>query len=360
MSKSCKHILQIMVLLLLTSCSSAEYQAALSAYQSAKLTQNLEQLTGALHTLAKLAPEKYQAKYVKAEQAKVLLEQAFSHQAEKNDYAAYLSSHASYRGVPNAAAKKILIRSGESLLPLLQAKISIDNSFQYRPAQLTQLFEKYSLLPVSDWNLIEVNSTIEHLSRAIEALQAADDLAIQNNKIEEIDAWQSAIAEQISMVTIARDYLTNLALYHSAKILKKMNNDLSAESTKLLALVQQKLAKSSMQPAFLSARNQYAPFQSLIVNLSLAANLSVKDKHIDWYQHWHNLELATLEPTDEFRNYPIGKSSRNTQLDAFLNRNKIKLPILTAAFNNKSAFEQQFPKIIALTAKLQTDKALLI
>tara|TARA_R110000737_G_scaffold75372_2_gene105021 strand:+ start:3935 stop:5017 length:1083 start_codon:yes stop_codon:yes gene_type:complete len=360
MSKSWKNILLIMVLLLLTSCSSAEYRAALSAYQSAKSTQNLEDLICALNTLAKLAPETYQAEYVKAEQANTLLEQAFSHQAAKNDYDAYLSSHASYRSVPNASAKKILIRSGENLLPLLKAKMSIDSSFQYRPAQLTDLFQKYSVLPVSNWDLIEVNTTVEHLSRAIKALQTAFDLAAQNTSIAEVTLWQAAIAEQVNMATKARDYLTHLALYHSANILKKMNNDLSAESTKLLALVRQKLAKASMQPAFLSARNQYAPFQSLVVNLSLAANLSVKDKHVGWYQHWHNLELATLEPSGEFKDYPLGKGVRETQFDAFLDRKKIKLPILTDAFNNKSAFQQRFPKIIALTEKLQTDKALLI
>lgn len=356
----CQNILLIMVLLLLISCTSAEYSEALRLYQTAKSTQNIEQLTQALNILAKLAPEQYQTELLKAEQAKALMVKAKRHQAEQNDYAAYLASHKSYRSLPNAAAKKILISSGTRLFPLLKAKVSIDNSFQYRPEKLALLFKKHSELPISQWNLIEVNTTIEQLSRAIKALNTAFDLGTQNNSSMEIELWQRTIAEQIDMVTRARDYLVNLALYRSASKLKMLNNGLSDESINLLSLVREKLAKESMQPAFLSARNEYAPFQSLIVNISLAANLSVKDKHIEWYPQWHKLELAILEPEGKFKNYPTRKSFRDQQLAEFLAENKIVTPVLTQAFTNKSVFYQLFPKIIALTEILQIDNALLI
>lgn len=360
MSKSGKNILLIMTLLLLTSCTSAEHSEALRIYQLAKTTQNLEQLTHALSTLAKLAPEQYQAEFAKAEQAKTFLAQAQSHQAEKNDYATYLASHTSYRSLPSTAAKNILISSGASLFPLLKAKISIDNSFQFRPEHLAQLFQKYSELPISDWNLVEVNTTVEQLSRAIKALNTALDLVQPNTHIAEMELWQSAITEQINMVTHARDYLANLALYHSARKLEILNEELSNESIKLLSLVRQKLAEEAMQPAFLKAINQYAPFQSLIVNISFATNLSVKDKHAGWYQHWHMLELTTLEPIGEFKNYPVNKQHRNKQLATFLAANKISIPVLAHEFSNKSYFYQRFPAIIALTEKLKIDNALLI
>lgn len=360
MRARCKNIVLITVLLLLTSCSSAEYKEALRAYELAKLAQDIQQLTITLSRLATLAPKEYKTEFIKAEKAITLLEQAKVYQTQKNNYAAYLSSHESYRSIPNYAAKKILISSGESLFPLLKAKFSIDHSFQSRPKQLTKLFEQYSTLPVDNWNLIKVNAAVAQLSKAAIELQKALVLTPLHTKIPEISLWQEAITHQISIVIKARDYFSNLALNYSANRLKKINNNLSTESSNLLSLVRSTFAKESMQSSFLKAKNQYAPFQRLIENLSLAANLSTKDIHVDWYSPWKDIELATLDPKGDFENYPLKKQERNKRLEAYLDIDRINIPRVDAEFNHKEGFYEKFPEIISLTEKLNTDKALLI
>jgi hypothetical protein len=360
MLASCKNIILTTILLLLTSCSTPEYKEALRAYELAKSTQDVQKLTIALSTLATLAPDEYQAEFIKAEKATTLLEQAKAYQSQQNNYAAYLSSHASYRSIPNEAAKRILISSGDKLFPLLKAKASIEHSFQTRPKQLAQLFKQYSKLPVGDWDLIKVNASVAQLSKAVIALQKALDLIPMESNIPEIALWQKTIEHQITIVIKARDYFSNLALNHSANSLKILNNNLSAESSKLLSLLRSNFAKESMKPSFIKAKNKYVTFQNLIENLSLAANLSTRDIHVDWYSDWKKIELATLSPKGDFENYPLKKEERNRQLDTYLELNKIDIPRLDAEFSHKEDFYKKFPEIISLTEKLNMDKALLI
>jgi hypothetical protein len=360
MLAACKNIIIIVLLLLLASCSSAEYKEALRAYESAKSSQNIQQLTAALSTLARLAPDEYQVEFVKTKKAKTLLEQAQDYQSQNNNYAAYLASHQSYRSIPSQAAKNILVSAGDKLYPLLQAIISIDHSFESRPKQLTKFFEQYSDLPVEEWDLIKVNTSVTQLSKALKELQKAHELLIPSDDSLDVELLQAAIEAQIIIISEARDYFSNLALYHSAKILKALNSELSNESSTLLSLVRTKFAKKTMEPSFLKANSHFLPFQELIENMSLAANLNKKDIHADWYQHWINIVNTTLEPNDNFENYPLKKNYRNKQLDVYLNKNRISIPILSQAYSDKSALYKNFPAIITLTEKLQLDKALLI
>ena len=358
-----KSFLLVISLLLLTSCSSAEHQEALRLYEIAKANKNIHQLTSALSTLAKLAPEEYQAEFTKVAKAKKQLEQAQHAQTQGNDYAAYLASHDSYRSVPSSDSKKILISSGKRLLPILKTQLAIDKSFQYRPKKLTTLFETYSQLPITHWDLIKVNNTVEQLSKAAAELDKALILIAgeaPSADIPEISLWQSTIESQLMMVVQTRNYFANLARYRSANELTKLNQTLSAESKKLLSLVRPKLAQESMSKAFQQANNQYAPFQNLVANISLAENLSKKDIHIIWYENWQNIEIATLAPKGEFEHYPAESKKRAKQLARYLNKRNISIPAITDSFENQTTFSQKLSELMILTNKLKEDKALLL
>lgn len=186
------------------------------------------------------------------------------------------------------------------------------------------------------------------------------EIATSSIEISELSSWQSAIANQMIMVTNARDYFSNLARYHSATELTKLNQTLSAESIKLLSLVRPKLAQESMYKSFQQANDQYAPFQNLIANISLAENLSVKDIHIIWYENWQNIELAILEPKNEFKNYPAESKKRARQLATYLGKSNINIPILTDSFDNQMALSQKQSQLMKLNNKLKEDKALLL
>lgn len=359
----CKKILLAISLVLLVSCSSAEYTEALRLYELAKSNKNIHQLATALSALTKLAPEEYQAEFSKVTKAKKLLEQAKHSQAQGNHYLAYLASHDSYRSVPSINSKKILISSGKALLPILKAELAIDKSFQHRPKQLTTLFKAYSQLAVSDWDLIKVNDAVEQLSKAVMALKKAliwIKSEIPNTKIPELSLWKATIENQFEMVVKARNYFSNLARYHSATKLTKLNQELATESIKLLSLVRPKLARESMTKAFQQANTQYAPFQNLIANISLAENLSKKDIHIIWYENWHSIEIATLAPKAEFEHYPAESKKRAKQLASYLNKSSISIPSLTDSFENQTALNQKRPKLMRLTNNLKEDKALLL
>jgi hypothetical protein len=358
-----KNFLLVILLLLLTSCSSAEHQEALRLYEIAKANKNITQLTTALTTLAKLAPEEYQAEFIKVAEAKKRLEQAQHAKNQDNNYLAYLASHDSYRSLPSGESKKILISSGKALLPILKAQLAIDKSFQYRPKQLTTLFEKYSLLPVSNWDLIEVNNTVKQLSKAVFELDKAliqIEIATPNTEIAEISLWQSAITNQMTIVAQARNHFANLARYKSAIELITLNQALTAESKKLLSLVRPKLAQESMYKSFQKAKDKYAPFQNIITNISLAENLSAKDIHTLWYKNWQNIEIAILAPADEFEHYPAKSEKRTRQLATYLNKNNITIPTLADSFDNKTRLSQKQPQLTVLTDKLKEDKTLLL
>ena len=341
------------------SCTSPEYKAALKSYQLAKSTKNIEQLAQALTTLARKSPEQYQAELKKVKQAQALVKQAINFQAQHDDYAAYLASHESYRSIANTAAKQILISTGKKLFPILQAKLNIDKSFNYRPQQLRKMFKRYQQLPINEWDLIAVNSTVEQLSKSIHALNKALKSIKLNTSSVDTTHWQSTILHQITLVTNARDYFSNLAKYQGAKALKTLNDKLRDESITLLSLVRPKLAKESMQPLFLKAQNNYAEFEALIENLSLAENLSKKDIHIAWYQHWHNIEKAILMPEGDLSLYPAKSLEVNKQLATFLDKDKIAVPKFNEVFYSQSIMIKDSGFLLPLTEKLNIDKALL-
>ena len=359
----CKGTLLVISLLLITSCTSAEHKEALRIYELAKSSKDIQQLTIALNTLAQLAPEKYQAELAKAQKAKKLLEQAQQHQTQGDDYSAYLSSHESYRSIPSFDSKQILLSSGKVLLPLLKAQLSIDKSFQYRPKQLKQLLKQYSEHPAEHWDLIKVNTAVEQLSKAVIELNKAlthIENEEPNTNISEVSVWQSSIENQLYLTVQARNYFSNLARYHGAKKLIKLNDLLTTESIKLLSLVRPKLAHESMQTSFLKAQNKYANFQNLIANISLAENLNAKDIHAIWYKNWQSIELATLEPQGKFTNYPMRSGDRKKQLTIFLSEEKIRMPVLDQALYNKAEMNQKLPKLTKLIGNLREDKALLL
>lgn len=359
----CIGILLVISLLLITSCTSAEHKEALRLYQSAISSKNIHQRATALTTLAKLAPEKYQAELTKVKKAKALLLQAQQYQAQNDDYSAYLSSHASYRSIPSVDGKKILVSTGKVLLPFLKAQLNIDKYFQFLPKKLTPLFNKYSELPVSNWDLIKVNKVVEQLSKAVIELNNAIAL-LENEKVKtmipDVSLWKKSLENRLYITVQARNYFANLARYRSARILFKLNDKLTFESSNLLSLVRPKLAQESMQSSFQKAQSEYADFQNITANISLAENLNVKDIHAIWYKNWQSLELATLEPKDEFANYPINSSNRDRLLTAFINEKKIRIPVLTESFYDKAEMNQEYHQLTKLTDALKKDKALLL
>lgn len=358
-----KNIWVAISLSFLIACTSPEYKQALADYELAKSTKDLKKLSLALKTLAYIAPDEFQNESIKVKEAHSHLQIAEAQLKLGNSYAAYIASHDSYRSVSNPAAKKILISSGKTLLPILKAQLNIDKSFQFLPKHLTPLLSRYSELPLAQWDIIEVNTAVEQLSEAIIVLNRAL-ILIENEeparKIPELSLWQNSIENQLYITAQARNYFSNFSRYHGAKRLIGLNEQLTADSIKLLSLVRPQLAKESMKPSFKKAQNQYADFQDIIANISLAENTNTKDIHAVWYENWQSIEADILEPKGNFANYPVKSSTRQRQLTAFMNKEKIKIPMLSKTFYDKAKLNQKYHQLTKLINALKEDKALLL
>ena len=180
----------------------------------------------------------------------------------------------------------------------------------------------------------------------------------QKNHIPNLTTWQNAISNQQLLLTRLRSHFADLAQFYSAKLLQRLNRDLTTESIKLLALLRSQFAQESMQKMFIKSREEYTVFQKVIENIALAENLKSKDKHAHWYLEWHDLETKILAPQGNFKDYPINSKSRNNRLLSYLDSNKTQLPLLAEPFSKKILFNQSFSQIIELTTKLMTDKSL--
>lgn len=347
----------------LTSCSTAEYKEAILSYEEAQKTHILPHLVLALRKLAQIKPQKYDKKLAVAEKAQSQLRQAQMYYTQNDIYSAYLLSHDSYRNLPSIENKELLIESGKKLFTLLRVEMSIEDSYQNRPLLLTEFFNNYRDLDVEKWNLVDVNSLIEQLTKSIIELNSALDILKSTDSyllLPEISQWENGIEEQLRIVTQARDYLPNIARYRSANILLELNNALSVESIELLSLVRSNMAKEAVQPSFIKAQQTYHPYFRLMENISLATNLSKRDIHVSWYEEWRNIEKGVLHPQGIFSNYPVQADNRSKQLKRIIEKNTPSPIFIGDGFTKKFDFSRHYPTINALIEKLKRDKSLLL
>tara|TARA_R110000787_G_scaffold24982_4_gene70450 strand:+ start:12358 stop:13503 length:1146 start_codon:yes stop_codon:yes gene_type:complete len=357
-------IVLILLLFYVVSCSPTDYSQAVSAYEEAQKSQKLSSLTLALKKLAQLEPETYQQQLVNAENSQAKLISSQRALATHNYYAAYLASHDSYRSFPSLDSKKVLIESGSQLLILLKAQESIARSYQYRQLRLTSLFERFYQSAVIDWDLIQANNLVSKLNQSTTELHRAfeyiQDSGLQN-EMPEVLLWEKAIARQLTELQQVRDYFPDLARHRSAKVLLSLAKSLADESLELLSLVRPSMAKDATQRSFIKAKDEYALYQQVMENISLAENSSRQDIHASWYTGWEKTVLNVLEADESFANYPVKVKQSINNIEQVIRDNNAKSPpSIKDEFYDKAQFTSQFPSINALLAKLKRDKALLI
>lgn len=358
-----KIITSLMAFILLISCSSAEYNEALLTYEQAQKSHKLSELVSALKKLAELKPQQYQEQLTIAEQAQIKLTQAHEYLAQEDDYLAYLSSHDSYRSLPSIESKDVLVKSGKKLITLLKIKRLIDDSHRDHSLMRTALYEKYHNLPINDWDLIEVNKSVNQLSKNISQLKSALN-GMKNSAIisslAEMPLLQSGVEEQLRVTIQARDYLPKLAKHRSASVLNELNKTITEESIELLFHFRSDMAKRSIQPSLIKARETYSPFQNLVTNLSLATNIYSGDKHADWFNDWREIEIDVLEPEGEFSNYPLQNKKREKKLNQFTGVNITKSFDTGDGFTDIDNLNPKYPMIDVLIKKLAMDKSILL
>ncbi len=352
----------VFTILFILSCTSPEYSKALDNYEKAKITHNLPLQIQALKTLAKLKPDVYRSELTKKLMFAESLIQAKKHQTNKNYYQAYIKSHDVYRQSLDPESKTLLIASGKKLTAIIKAQSNIELFFNNHPKHLSETLTKIAMSPVISWNLIEVNQIVGQLSQNKLVLQSA--LSSLNNdknilSIPEVKLWIIGIKALLDKVTFEQNIIINRARHQSASALLDIHKSLIKESVKLLSYVNSKRASETLTPTFTKATENYAPYQIVIENISLALLLNRADIHARWYDDWERLENNILRPKEPFSDYPKDSDSVDLQLNKLINENLSSMTPRNSDIGTITDFYIEYPKINALIKRLKRDKVLI-
>jgi hypothetical protein len=361
-SKIQLHAILLYSIFFLLSCTPSEYSKALESYEKAKLSHSLPSLIASLKILVKFEPDDYQSELTKNLKLVESLNKAKMYMTDNNYYQAYLNSHDVYRQSLDSKTKELLIASGKKLTAIIKAQNNIEVYFNNHSDNLSKNLTKFAKSPVISWNVIEVNQLVSQLSKNRRTLKSAlsslnsDDYVLE---IPEIKQWYKGIEVQLANINLAQNFILNRARNQSAITLLDIHKSLTKKSLKLLSYVNGKRALKTSAPVFTKAVREYAPYQVLIENISLALSLSRADIHASWYKNWQELENKILVPKTPFSNYP--KDAKNIDIVLKKYIDGYNSPFTESLFevNTLAEFSEQYPIVNTLINKLKRDKALI-
>ena len=165
------------------------------------------------------------------------------------------------------------------------------------------------------------------------------------------ELWLTAIKAQRAKITQIQNYLIQLALYRSAKLLTQLNVELTEKSLNVLSLVRESLAKEAMEPYFIKANKAYQPYYDVNENLALVSSLNQRNSYAAWYKDWNRVEKSTLVVTEAFSNYPKNFDGRARELSTFTQNEAII--VLNRENSNLQIFMNKNPAIKRLIEKLK-------
>lgn len=355
-----KKIITILCFIFIWGCSSDELIQAEQTYLKAKSTHQINQILTSLQVLTKLAPKKYKPLLEKATQAKNKLQTSKKYIEQKNYYLAYLASHDSLQHMYSIEGRAALEESGNVFAPLLKAKKRLNKYYQHHPLDAASL-ASYQKSPTLDWNLIELNLLLNKFSLNISTLESSKNiikaipLSPMNSLSAEILLIEQRIENQLQRFQLARNYLIDIALYRNAKLLVSANHTLTAENINISQIYNNNRIDKAMQPLVVKTIKQYAPNKNVIENMFISASGKAKKHHKVWFKKWQRLEKEVLEPVNGFVDYALYAQHRNEQLMAYINKEKIELPLIPNNIVNSNSFFQEIKAILELIEKLEKD-----
>jgi hypothetical protein len=346
----------------ISACSPSKESMTLEKYNQAINKGNIEDVIVTLEQLAVIDNTEYQKILTEAKLAKNQLNKALQSFNENDFSTAYLASHASYRKLPLIENKRLLVLTGEKLIPLLQAQLKIEESFKLTPKVIKNKLEMFQKKPADEWDLIEVNQFIENINDSVKLLE--DSLNLLNNIIDsqkepELLNWKADIEQYLLVMIKAKNNLINLAQNTSANILLTLNNQLTEESENMLSLIRPSLAKQSLLPTFLKAQEAYATYHVVIENISLSDSPFQKSIHSTWYKEWLEIENNVLYTDENFQNYPSNSVARVKQLNFYINRYIESNSPPEFKYTNANELIKNHNKIQLILENLDVDKTII-
>ncbi|TPH15535.1 hypothetical protein [Litorilituus lipolyticus] len=355
-------IFSLAIVLGLLGCTSAEHEAALVDYEKALAAKNIEKIVVALTQLNEISPTEYGKAFERANKASKAYNKAIALQLSGEDYQAYLSSHRAYRAWPAQDSKAMLVMTGKKVEWLLAVEKNLKKSYDLLPRNISILLDKYQNKSVTDWDLITINQYLEQLGKSSRALTKALKLIDEKESshlILDENGWYQGINEQQKRVKGLSEHLINIAQYHSADELWKLNSHLVDKSKALLSQVESNLAQAEMKVRFQKAKEQYLPFTTLIENLSFASALGNGNRHAKWYVNWSNVELQVFTLNEPIEQHIQQNTSTVKLIESYRQLSMLVKPNIDEKLVNQQQFMAVYPSISSLLIKLNQDKTLI-
>ncbi|RHW75688.1 hypothetical protein [Colwellia sp. RSH04] len=355
-------ILCVLFTVVLFGCTTPEHKAALVDYEHAIASKKIERITVALTRLYELDPKEYQASFKLAKQASDSYKKAKTLQASGMHYQAYLLSQKSYRTWPALESREMLVITGKKIEWLLSVEKHIKTSYNLLPENLLPLLEKYQNKKVLEWSLITINQILEQLGKSAQSLNKAISLIEKNESTSHIldnGEWHQGLLVQLRKINGLSEYLINIALYHSAEELHRVNHALFEASVEVLSQVESNLAEAEMKVSFRKAQNDYFPYTTLVENLSLASALGNGNRHATWYAEWFKLEQKTFTLVEPIETHINNHRESVKAIEFYRQASSIKMPVLEKSVIEQQSFMALHPKVSSLLSKLNQDKTLI-
>lgn len=350
----------VLTLHFVASCTSAEQKIAIEKYEKALAVQDLSAITSALKTLSNLAPEQYQQDFQLASVASQAITRAENYQLQNDIYQLYLAAHESFRAYPVKINKALLIESGKKLQWLIDVEKYVQKSIELLPEDMLAINDYYQQQKLIDWDLIKVNTLIEHLGKSAQFLERSLIILDKNKGMLPISVGNllmENIKVQYEKVTSQQRAIIDIALHGSAIRLNELNDQLERQGSLLLSQVESRFAVTEMKGIAQKAENSFALFELLIENLSLASAMKSGNEHALWYQSWRKIQQPVFQINDSIEDYLENYQQRKLGVTRFTNSSRLDVPKL---------WHDQWGDIIssnsaakALFQKLNKDKTLI-
>ena len=350
----------IFALSFLAACTPAEQQVAIEQYKKAVAEQDISAIALALKSLSKFSPEKYQKELQVVSKATQALTRAEKYQLQNDTYQLYLAAHESFRAYPVKANKALLIESGKKLQWLIEVEKYIQKSIELLPEDILAVNSDYQQESLSDWDVIQVNTLIERLGNSANFLVRVMKLVEKNKVMLPSDLshlLRDSIQSQYERVIAQQSAIIDIAFYHSASQLQKLNDQLYKQASFLLSQVESRFAMTEMKTLIQKAEHSFAPYTLLIENLSLASAMKNGNEHANWYQSWQQVEQPVFDISESVEDYIKQYQHRRGAISTFTTASRLVTPELWHI--NRDEIFSSNQAAIKLLNKLNKDKTII-
>lgn len=352
----------VFIFILLVGCSSEEYDIEESNYLVAKSEKNINDSFKALKKMSNRDPDKYTLEFVKIKEAKIKLELAEQALSNNDFFTAFNLSQGSLQIFKSNEAKKVLIKSGKNLLPLIKSQYMVKQAFLDKPENLDKQLNVLISQDITDWNLIEINALFKQLTVSSNKLNKSINIINESQlalSSSEVKKWQAELLQQYELIHQSRQFILSYSMEVSAKKLKSINLSLAQDARPLFASINPENALNAMQPLFKTTFKEYLFYQNLMENLYLSGEKSELFQDVLWSEAWNKLESDIFMPQENLGSYSDMADLRTKEIDKIVTQYNIESPDLSDELASIEILNEKFKALHITITNLASHQAIL-